>query len=348
MYATTRQLLVTTMGTYCSYCEVPLGVSMPVEHKMPKTYFEGYANKFSNLTLSCTMCNTAKGARPTLKLVNAFYNENKAILGKYIDQDDPNAAYWCGLLAMVWPDTTGGKGKDIPDPPKRILDLFGLPDRIMNLFLYVREKQTAADLAKKGVLRLHADQKVTDAWARDVQDCVWVYPNETYIADKFKGTYALQKRRVLRSITTMNLNYRNPRSLEASDRRVDSRTATWDVATDALALLAGAVASVTIGPADRGKAPPPPLHAAMKAIRQMALATGHWSVWMTVFSSILTSTAAPWAALDLAWRKDLIQYLFVCYGRHDDAKPALPGQPNPPTIFLGTDPRRASIGSRWT
>ena len=55
------------MGTYCSYCERRLPVSLAVEHVAPKYLKPALENKWENFLLGCTKCNSVKKAQPTNK-----------------------------------------------------------------------------------------------------------------------------------------------------------------------------------------------------------------------------------------------------------------------------------------
>ncbi|MES2707094.1 MAG: HNH endonuclease signature motif containing protein [Verrucomicrobiota bacterium] len=53
------------LGTYCSYCERRLPVSLAVEHVAPKSLDSSRKTDWANFLLACTNCNSAKGDQPT-------------------------------------------------------------------------------------------------------------------------------------------------------------------------------------------------------------------------------------------------------------------------------------------
>ena len=53
------------LGSYCSYCERRLPVSLAVEHVTPKSAVPELETTWSNFLLGCSNCNSVKGARET-------------------------------------------------------------------------------------------------------------------------------------------------------------------------------------------------------------------------------------------------------------------------------------------
>jgi hypothetical protein len=66
VYALARRDLITNIGQYCSYCEMPLAASLAVEHMLPKKWFPLYAVRWDNFLLACPICNSVKSTKPTL------------------------------------------------------------------------------------------------------------------------------------------------------------------------------------------------------------------------------------------------------------------------------------------
>jgi uncharacterized protein (TIGR02646 family) len=60
-YQQAKGPLIGRMGQYCSYCEMPLGASLAVEHVQPKDLNPGLRNVWNNFLLACTNCNSTKG-----------------------------------------------------------------------------------------------------------------------------------------------------------------------------------------------------------------------------------------------------------------------------------------------
>lgn len=351
-YQTTRSLLVQIQGTYCSYCEVPLADSMPVEHKAPKaeSAFTDFASKFTNLTLSCTACNIRKGVNPTQQdAINLSMNPTvKASCGNLNISSSSTNYYWCGILNMVWPDITSDKGQDIPDPPSCLQTAVGgFPDQTANLFLYVKEVSNANQLADDGVLRFETADQADQDWASTDYECVWIYPNDAWILalDTTDDIKSLLTERVEKTITQLNLNHYNPTNPTASDRRVASRNAAWNTASEAAGLLTSVVGALGGLWSSAGNTSySPTIYSMVKLIRQSALAVGHWSVWMTVFQQeVINSTNAAWSGVSAADRTALVNALFVQYAAWENIDRLFTNQPDPPTIFLGTDPDRSLL-----
>ena len=49
------------LGCYCSYCEFPVEHQAHAEHVVPKDRFPGWRDRWDNLIVSCTWCNSRKG-----------------------------------------------------------------------------------------------------------------------------------------------------------------------------------------------------------------------------------------------------------------------------------------------
>lgn len=60
------------LGRYCSYCEFPVRHTPHVEHIVPKERFPAWRDRWDNLVVACSHCNSRKGsARPTPDSVDA-------------------------------------------------------------------------------------------------------------------------------------------------------------------------------------------------------------------------------------------------------------------------------------
>ena len=53
--------LTDRLGSYCSYCERNLPVSLAVEHIKPKSLYPELETEWTNFLLGCTNCNSTKG-----------------------------------------------------------------------------------------------------------------------------------------------------------------------------------------------------------------------------------------------------------------------------------------------
>src|SRR5262249_49219146 len=63
-YTNARRDLVTGLGQYCSYCEMPIATSLAVEHMLPKSQFPLLSLQWTNFLLACAMCNSFKREKP--------------------------------------------------------------------------------------------------------------------------------------------------------------------------------------------------------------------------------------------------------------------------------------------
>ena len=52
------------LGTYCSYCERRLPISLAVEHVVPKDLHPELKTEWTNFLLGCTNCNSVKADQP--------------------------------------------------------------------------------------------------------------------------------------------------------------------------------------------------------------------------------------------------------------------------------------------
>lgn len=65
-YQDARGELIDRLGEYCSYCEMPLGASLAVEHAQPKTKNPDLELSWDNFLLGCVNCNSTKGDKDVL------------------------------------------------------------------------------------------------------------------------------------------------------------------------------------------------------------------------------------------------------------------------------------------
>ncbi|MDC0708743.1 HNH endonuclease signature motif containing protein [Stigmatella sp. ncwal1] len=218
-YGYWRPSLVQRLGEYCSYCEVPLGVNLAVEHKNPKSNPSVDPDDWGNLLLACTNCNSHK---------LDFGAQSGEILRR-----------------MFFPDTGSYK---------------------FSMVSYAREVKTRKQLFADGLLA-----KKPAANDNESFDCVWIKPNVVSAENKVK---------LLQTITLMGLNISatEEKDPKMSDRRVLNRTAAWERATRLAGLLSAHL-------------PPSWFFDPLRnQIREAAIATGFWSVWVTVFQNTLPAS----------------------------------------------------------
>jgi hypothetical protein len=64
VYTKAHHDLLATLGYYCSYCGIPVGIGVHVEHKLPKASYPNCSVNWDNFLLACDNCNAAKGEKP--------------------------------------------------------------------------------------------------------------------------------------------------------------------------------------------------------------------------------------------------------------------------------------------
>lgn len=339
-YGTARQFVLTITGFYCSYCEAPLGVDMPVEHKIPKggrysdhKCFPEEASKYYNFVIACSTCNSTKSARLNQDDAFKFLQQLFPTVGSF----DYLELVYGALFSVVWPDVVTKFG-DAPSIPEKLKPYYTGKDETFKLFSYSKQELSQVDLLNQGFVRLEkGDEK--KQWAKTKYDMVWALPNQTYINQQPNSALLLD--RVKRTLVTVNLNYHNPTDLKASDRRVHNRTMAHAAAVGALAELAKIVEIAVAQDPDVLKSGQ--VFTISKLIRSLAIATGYWSTWMAVFADITEGKKQPWATLSQASREGLLEYLLVQYSADENRKRVYDFQPDPPTIFTGTDLTRVIL-----
>ncbi|HRI70045.1 MAG TPA: HNH endonuclease [Polyangium sp.] len=84
-----RDILLGHWGKYCSYCELPIVNQPGVDHVIPQGRFPEYRDLWENHHLSCSHCNSRKGAQlPTPDAVDDFLwptRDNTALAFKYVN-----------------------------------------------------------------------------------------------------------------------------------------------------------------------------------------------------------------------------------------------------------------------
>lgn len=90
------QLMQETAGK-CAYCESHIEhVSFPnIEHIAPKIKFPEGVCDWDNLTLACTVCNTAKGD---------YFDDDCALINPYVDEVDEHLRFFGPMLVPMSPD----------------------------------------------------------------------------------------------------------------------------------------------------------------------------------------------------------------------------------------------------
>lgn len=324
-----RQLILEAVGSYCAYCESPITIDFPRSHRVSTsnaeaefefngrsfTYSAGvgsrrFSSAWVNVQAACAACVAAQGDLPgslagfeRLRSTNlARFDEltDNASGRLRLDDDATDDLYMAALGSWVWPDTSSDENG--------LIVLVG--DDTWNLFGFDFSEQTQVELADRGLVRLDSFER-DQPWATESQRKLWVVPKTTFIDGQLNGADLVG--RVTNTILGWNLNYSNPHSPTAQDRRVDNRTAAFQTANVALTHLSAVVGQVSQNKSDEDLNHP---RVATLAgfIRETLRATGFWSMWAQRFGSAIYNSSDPlWSAYSQSARRLLMYGLFVEY-----------------------------------
>lgn len=100
VWGLSRGDLIANIGEYCSYCEMPIGTSLAIEHQLPKSDFPLLSLSWPNFLLACAVCNGHKSNKPsraagTAAAITAGHNppdETQIVqgaAGRYVWPSDP-------------------------------------------------------------------------------------------------------------------------------------------------------------------------------------------------------------------------------------------------------------------
>lgn len=99
VYGLYMRALIGRLGEYCSYCEVPLGANLAVEHVLPKINNPTEETTWGNFLLACPNCNSHKGRRPPSRTGYAWPDQENTF-----------------VIAMYWLDPADNLCKVAPNP----------------------------------------------------------------------------------------------------------------------------------------------------------------------------------------------------------------------------------------
>lgn len=279
-YVDARGDLLTTLGYYCSYCEIPVGIGVHIEHKLPKRDFPSQAVNWDNMLLACDNCNSNKGDKPTrlYGLQNAippFGAIPQPMLNAPLTANADQAMRDGAATYYPWPDDTNYAGYGV----------FGY--RMMRVTYDQWGTRTNATIIDPGDLEV----MVLNGQVKRVPP----YTGKTVVGS-FNGTNLEVELHLLASqsfgqawfdkathlITDFDLNRSKNNDLRFSwnsDLRVPLRTDAWFKAISAVPRLVNAyLRDLRLG--DQTLAG----FTEMKnAVMETAVSTGFWSVWTYVF-----------------------------------------------------------------
>ncbi len=236
-YSFFRPYLIARLGEYCSYCEVPLGLNLAVEHMLSKKESIN-ENDWNNFLLGCTNCNSHKLAKT---------KSEDSVLNNFV---------WPSIENVVTSNT-------------------------FDLMTYKKEAKTVSQLIADDVFLDFKDERAKNQKKKLYPDIdtqtynyVWAYPSalNSAIGKKVKGTIRLVGLNDFIPGNSPDEFHEN-----ASDRRVFNRTAAWDRAEKLATLLVTYHSNVAANQLA--------IDLLKDQIKETAIATGFWSIWMTVFKS---------------------------------------------------------------
>jgi hypothetical protein len=311
-YDVARRLLVSSVGGYCAYCEAPVSSDLPVEHKIPQAWVPEASTAWYNLLPACQSCNSAKGAKP-----------RGGTAGPPAEQ-----RFQASMALQLWPDSTPALSVNRnPFPAVAGSDTY-------RAFSYVKAPRSQVTLATPGaadngvaLLPPLLNASLSAAWATQAFEMVWVEPNP--------ALPAATRAQALNTITCLALNRYNSADPGFNDRRTLNRTHTWTTAQLAAAAFTAQLGQLPAPVTNASIVADPQMNLLIRVTRQCALATGFWSVWMTVFNAEVAKPA--WATFQDA-RQELICRLFLT--KIWPVPPDAAARQALPTVFPGTDLNR--------
>lgn len=327
-----RHLLLDSAGSYCAYCESPITTDFPfatkisisdesAELEVGNKSFEfsrginprRFANAWVNQQVICSSCAAAKGELPgSLEGFEQIFATNKERFdvltanapGRIrLSNDDSDDLFIAAGQKWLWPDSSTDENGDA-----NIIVLPG--DNTFDLFKSEKSSHSQIDLKDSRLVRL-TELEAKEAWARDLQDKVWVIPNEDFI--KLQENQQSLRERAYNTILGFNLNYCNPASPKASDRRVDNRTAALETVNLAIDSLNQTLSDGMVTGSDEDLEDSR-IESLIDFIRETLKATGFWSLWARRFVAEINDPGnSLWNGYSESARQRLLYGLLIEY-----------------------------------
>lgn len=261
-YKTASVPLMTMLGAFCSYCESPLTGLLEVEHRASKSLYPTYSTAWPNFLLACSPCNNAKGNNPARAVVQGWFNPPKPAA--------PESDYYDAISAHYdWPDLNQPTFEDMP---------------------LVLEQETSADnwqaLPMITAANLNNSVVSVDYTTRIVRAQLAGQLNPLPVRVMVT---AANGSRSNQSGAMIDLYKPNQTGNAAStyDRRMINRTLAWFTCLNAMKIVA--------------QMPEGQQGTAFKVIELLGVASGFYSVWLTIlrydaeqnYRAFIQNTNAP-------------------------------------------------------
>jgi len=250
--------LMDNLGSFCSFCEIPVLSDFDVEHVAPKSQYPSYSILWENLLISCKPCNQggAKGENPTRSFVvsdwlndveptdeSGYYDEIRK--RHYIWPDRDQIAYRAMIPRLGFHDGTGWQlipeATSIDTRQTYYVSIMSKREVYANIFVSAKAKKTER---KRVIVILTAEDTAG-----------------------FTSSVAATE-----MIDLCRLNTWRTGDSPKFDRRMVFRTKTWFTALGQLRTLRNAQAN---SPAE--------FDDAWTAMLDVASTAGFYSVWVRVF-----------------------------------------------------------------
>lgn len=289
-YQDAKERLTATIGEYCSFCERPVLSKLDIEHRVPKDVYADRKFAWENFLLACGNCNSVKGTKHKVLLLQggALWEET-------------NPATYCYWPDTLTPERTGNYAHDsynvllyqelgivginpkVPDGPTR--------DRVLATIAMVgldRVLDTTPNTVSHLAYRTNANNSPATTW-EDVE-VSGDAPSGTLMQALNLALTPLARITVGRDRTALVGKYSSALrgEIECKDYRALHRAEAWQKAESAR----GYFDKLLVGNWKTGE--PEKLSyrdfevrlaQLTEAVVNLALATGLWSVWITVFKA---------------------------------------------------------------
>ena len=300
-YKTARGDLLNTLGYYCSYCEIPVGIGVHVEHKLPKVDFPANAVEWDNLLLACDNCNSNKGEQPARSIGVMHPIPNTTVI--------PQPPLVGPLLATTETASQDGSGSYFPWPDDPNYPGYGaFSYRMMRVAYDAFGNRTAAEPIDPGdldvwVLNGRVSQ-IPPYFGKDIRGRfngqVWEVELHMVPSRALGDDWYQKADNMIRTFDLNRDKKKDLRQLWNSDLRVPLRTVAWFKAVAARPRLVNAY----LRDARLQDLQLTGFNEMVTAVMDTAISSGFWSVWRHVFASYVSNDVIRAAMLAPLYRQE--------------------------------------------